>query len=75
MDPYPNPPLPEIMTAQAVLDLLDISRATLHRMERKGCFPVYKFMAKKFYRRSEILNSMTANRVEITTPVETSEAA
>lgn len=57
--------LPEIMTAKAVRDLLKVSRATLHRMERRNIFPAYKIGGKKFYRRSEILEAITANQVQI----------
>jgi hypothetical protein len=67
-------PLTEIMTGAAVQELLEISRATLFRMEKRGEIPAYKYAGKKFYRRSEIMAAITASRVEIT-PTEATQAA
>jgi hypothetical protein len=66
--------LPEVMTPVSVMAMLDICRATLTRMQNRGEFPYYKFGKRVYYRRSEILASLTANRVEVT-PSEASQAA
>lgn len=69
-----NHHLPEIMTPAAVMELLDICRTTLTRMQNRGEFPYYKFGKRVYYRRSEILAAMTDNRVEVDQN-ETSQAA
>lgn len=64
----------EIMTPAAVMAMLDVCRTTLTRMQNRGDFPYYKFGKRVYYRRSEILASLTAKRVQIT-PTETQQAA
>jgi predicted DNA-binding transcriptional regulator AlpA len=66
--------LPEIMTPEAVMSMLDVCRTTLSRMQRRGDFPYYKFGKRVYFRRSEILASLTAKRVEIT-PTESQQVA
>ena len=66
--------LPEVMTTTAVMELLDVCRATLSRMQKRGDFPYYKFGKRVYYKRSEILAAMTNNRVDIGQE-ETSQAA
>ena len=58
-------PLPEIMTPAAVMELLDVCRTTLNRMQMRGDFPYYKFGKRVYFKRSEIIAAMTANRVEV----------
>ncbi|MEM9529244.1 MAG: helix-turn-helix domain-containing protein [Bacteroidota bacterium] len=60
-----NSPLPEIMTPVAVMELLDVCRTTLSRMQTRGDFPYYKFGKRVYFRRSEIIEAMIANRVEV----------
>jgi excisionase family DNA binding protein len=45
--------------------MLDVSRTTLSRMQRRGDFPAYKFGRRSYFRRSEIIAAMTANKVEV----------
>lgn len=66
--------LPEIMTPAAVMAMLDVCRTTLTRMQTRGDFPYYKFGKRVYYRRSEIIASLTAKRVQIT-PTESTQAA
>jgi DNA-binding transcriptional regulator PaaX len=66
--------LPEIMTPASVMALLDICRSTLTRMQRRGDIVAYKFGRRTYYRRSEILEKMTANRVQVE-QVESTKAA
>jgi DNA-binding transcriptional regulator PaaX len=68
------PTLPEIMTPSAVMSMLDVCRATLTRMQSRGDFPYYKFGKRVYYRRSEILTSLTAKRVQIAS-TESTQAA
>lgn len=69
-------PLSEIMTASDVMEMLNICRTTLTRMQNRGDFPYYKFGARLvFYRRSEIMASITANRVEVAPSETTNQAA
>lgn len=58
-------PLPEIMTGAAVQELLEISRTTLHRMEKRGEIVAYKYAGKKFYKRSAIMAGITANPIQV----------
>jgi DNA-binding transcriptional regulator PaaX len=67
--------LPEIMTPATVMELLDVCRTTLNRMQKRGDFPYYKFGKRVYYRRSEIIQAMTANRVEIANPEQATQAA
>lgn len=69
-----NHPLHEIMTPAAVMELLDVCRTTLNRMQQRGDFPYYKFGKRVYFRRSEILASLTAKRVQIA-PTKSTQAA
>lgn len=71
---YRSDDLPEVMTPACVMELLDVCRATLSRMQKRGEFPYYKFGKKVYYRRSEILAAMISNRVEVNQE-ESSQAA
>lgn len=57
--------LPEIMSPSEVMDLLKICRATLTRMQNRGVFPYYKIGKRVYYKRSEILETVTAHRVVV----------
>jgi excisionase family DNA binding protein len=65
----------EIMTTSEVSDFLSVHRSTVHKMRERGDIVAYKFGKRVYFKRSEIMATITANRVEISTPVETSEAA
>lgn len=67
MNSSSSSPLPEILTAAGVMDLLGVCRSTLSRMQDRGDFPYYKFGKRVYFRRSEILAAMTANRVDVST--------
>lgn len=53
----------EVMTFAEVMAMLDICRATLNRLRRNGEIPSYRFGRKVYFRRSEIISAMEANRV------------
>lgn len=49
----------DLMTRDQVLDLLQINASTLWHWQNKGRIKVYKFANKCYYKRSEILASLT----------------
>lgn len=55
----------EVMTFTEVMVMLDICRATLNRLRRKGEIPAYRFGKRVYFKRSEILAAMEANRITI----------
>ena len=58
-------PLPEIMTMADVAQLLDVHPSTIHRMRERGEIIGYKFGKRVYFRRSEIMASITANPIEV----------
>ena len=64
----------EILTLREVEKLLKVSYATVYRMRRRGDLTGYRVGRSLYFRRSEIMATMTANRVQIT-PAETQQAA
>jgi excisionase family DNA binding protein len=57
----------EIMTRQEVEEFLSVSYATVRRMCLRGELVAYRMGRRIYFRRSEILATMTANRVEVET--------
>ena len=49
----------DLMTREEVLDLLKINPSTLWHWQNKGKIQVYKFANKCYYKRSELMNSLT----------------
>jgi hypothetical protein len=49
----------DLMTRDQVLELLQINASTLWHWQNKGRITVYKFSNKCYYKRSEILTSLT----------------
>lgn len=59
----PEPPKPdELLTRSEALELLKISSATLWQWEQKNKIQSYGIGGKKYFKRSEILNSLTAKK-------------
>ena len=49
----------DLMTREQVLELLQINASTLWHWQNKGRITVYKFANKCYYRRSELMNTIT----------------
>ena len=49
----------DLMTREQVLELLQINASTLWHWTNKGRITVYKFANKCYYRRSELMNTIT----------------
>jgi len=64
----------EIMTTSEVSDFLSVHRSTVHKMRERGQIVAYKFGKRVYFKRSEIMATITASRVEIT-PIESTQAA
>ena len=47
------------------MELLSVSRTTLHRYQESGKIPYYRLGRKVYYLRSEIIAAVTANRVAV----------
>jgi hypothetical protein len=50
----------DLMTREQVLDFLQINSSTLWHWQNKNKIIVYKFANKNYYKRSEILENLTA---------------
>ena len=48
-----------LLTREQVLELLQINSSTLWHWQNKGKIQVYKFANKCYYKRSELMNSLT----------------
>jgi len=48
-----------LLTREQVLELLQINSSTLWHYQNKGKIQVYKFANKCYYKRSELMNSLT----------------
>ena len=49
----------ELLSREQVLELLQINASTLWHYQNKGKIQVYKFANKCYYKRSELMNSLT----------------
>ena len=49
----------DLMTREQVLDLLQINASTLWHWQNKGKVIVYKFANKCYYKRTELMSSIT----------------
>lgn len=49
----------DLLSREQVLDLLQINASTLWHWQNKGKITVYKFANKCYYKRSEIMESIT----------------
>ena len=49
----------DLMTREQVLELLQINASTLWHWQNKGKVTVYKFANKCYYKRTELMNSIT----------------
>ena len=49
----------DLMTREQVLELLQINASTLWHWQNKGKVNVYKFANKCYYKRTELMNSIT----------------
>ena len=49
----------DLMTREQVLELLQINASTLWHWTNKGRITVYKFANKCYYRKSELINTIT----------------
>jgi len=49
----------DLMSREQVLDLLQINPSTLWHWQNKGKITVYKFANKCYYKRSELMSSIT----------------
>jgi len=49
----------DLMTREQTLELLKVNPSTLYLWQKKGKINVYKFSNKCYYKRSEILSSIT----------------
>lgn len=49
----------ELLSREQLLELLQINASTLHRWTLSGKITVYKFVNKNYYKRSEIMESLT----------------
>lgn len=49
----------DLMTREQVLDLLQINASTLWHWQNKGKVTVYKFANKCYYKRTELMQSIT----------------
>lgn len=49
----------DLMTREQVLDLLQINASTLWHWQNKGRITVYKFANKCYYKRSELMATIT----------------
>ncbi|MBK8502170.1 MAG: helix-turn-helix domain-containing protein [Saprospiraceae bacterium] len=54
----------DYLTPSQVLKILDISRPTLYKYTNEGILIKYQIGNKSFYRKTEILNSLTNRNVE-----------
>lgn len=53
-----------MMTVKQVLDFLNISRSTLHRLTKHGLLPAYKLGRTLRYKREEIEEYLRKQRTE-----------
>ena len=49
----------DLLSREQVLELLQINSSTLWHYQNKGKIQVYKFANKCYYKRSELMNSLT----------------
>ncbi len=49
----------ELLSREQVLELLQINASTLYHWQNKGKVQVYKFANKCYYKRTELINSLT----------------
>ena len=49
----------DLLSREQVLELLQINSSTLWHWQNKGKIQVYKFANKCYYKRSELMNSLT----------------
>lgn len=52
----------ELLSRDQVLELLQVNASTLWHWQNKGKIKVYKFANKCYYKRSEIMDSITLKR-------------
>ena len=52
----------ELLSREQVLELLQINASTLWHWQNKGRINVYKFASKCYYKKSEIMSSVTLKR-------------
>lgn len=52
----------DLLSREQVLELLQINASTLWHWQNKGRINVYKFANKCYYKRSEIMSSITLKR-------------
>jgi len=57
----------EIMTLKEVEKFLSVSYATVRRMRLRGDLKAYRFSGRLYFKRSEIVASITANPIPVTT--------
>lgn len=60
--PPPPEPKEDLLTPKEACGLLRITSTTLWRYEKQGKIKVYGIGAKRYYKRSELMESLTAKR-------------
>lgn len=58
MDQLQQPDRKELLTITEVCELLNISRTTVWKWEKKGVLKSYGLESEKYFKRSEILDSL-----------------
>lgn len=52
----------EILTTSDVMEMLDVCRTTLTRMQNRGVFPIYRIGRRVYFKKSEIIAAIEAGR-------------
>lgn len=58
-EPTENEPQADYITIKEACNILNVSRATLHRYEKQGKIKVYGIGARRLLKRSELIESLT----------------
>ncbi|MCB9296308.1 MAG: helix-turn-helix domain-containing protein [Lewinellaceae bacterium] len=64
MEPKKQTPQPEILSAQDVMRILDISRNTFNKLWREGTIKVYRQGRKLYCLHSEIIDALKSQQAE-----------
>jgi len=53
-------PTPEdLLTIEDMIGLFKVSKVTIHKWKKRGLIPFYKMNRKVYFKRSEVINSMS----------------
>ena len=52
-------PTADLLTIEDIQKLFHVSKVTVHKWKKKGLIPFYKMNRKVYFKKSEVINSMT----------------